>query len=341
MAGEDGPVRVVRAGELTDGDPTPGMRRQVAFEAPGLWAGVVHTEPGATSGLAPPRRARDEPVRRAGPHAAGVRARRSGERRGGAGRFPPRARGAVHRESNPSPDETSTAVIARAGSGAPTVNVAGPAAEPRPPRPDARAPHPVFGSIGAAVGRDRRERRRPAARRPYGPRRGPVRQTPGHAVDARRPRRRARDADRAAGRTPVRAWSSGPGGCRCARRPAARRRCLHAGRRRGRALRPGRRGAARALPPDGRGPAEHAAGGRRRTRRGARRARRDVRAAGRAPRAPAVLGGGPGPRRSRARPGTGRAARGRASTSTAGPATTSFVLETLTVLLLVFTRLSV
>src|SRR4051794_41813541 len=50
MAGEDRPVRVVRAGELTDADPTPGMRRQVAFEAPGLWAGVVHTAPGATSG---------------------------------------------------------------------------------------------------------------------------------------------------------------------------------------------------------------------------------------------------------------------------------------------------
>src|SRR5919199_5713705 len=50
MTGVEQPVRVVRAGTFADGDPTPGMRRQVAFEAPGLWAGVVHTEPGATSG---------------------------------------------------------------------------------------------------------------------------------------------------------------------------------------------------------------------------------------------------------------------------------------------------
>jgi hypothetical protein len=44
------PVRVVREDDLVDGDPTPGMHRQVAFEAPSLWAGLVHTDPGATSG---------------------------------------------------------------------------------------------------------------------------------------------------------------------------------------------------------------------------------------------------------------------------------------------------
>ena len=41
------PVRVIASADLTESDPTPGMRRQKAFEAPGLWAGVVHTEPGA------------------------------------------------------------------------------------------------------------------------------------------------------------------------------------------------------------------------------------------------------------------------------------------------------
>src|SRR3954462_7163396 len=44
------PVRRVGPEDLTDADPTPGMRRQVAFTAPGLWAGLVHTDVGAASG---------------------------------------------------------------------------------------------------------------------------------------------------------------------------------------------------------------------------------------------------------------------------------------------------
>ena len=43
------PVRRVGADDLTDADPTPGMNRQLAFTAPGLWAGLVHTDPGAAS----------------------------------------------------------------------------------------------------------------------------------------------------------------------------------------------------------------------------------------------------------------------------------------------------
>ena len=45
-----GPVRHVPPERFREADPTPGMRRQLAFEAPGLWAGLVHTEPGASSG---------------------------------------------------------------------------------------------------------------------------------------------------------------------------------------------------------------------------------------------------------------------------------------------------
>ena len=126
MAGEDRPVRVIRAGELTDADPTPGMRRQAAFEAPGLWAGIVHTEPGATSGW-----------HHHGSHETSLFVVRGRMRlefgpggresvEAGPGDFLHVPAGTVHRESNPSPDVTSTAVIARAGSGAPTVNVAGP-----------------------------------------------------------------------------------------------------------------------------------------------------------------------------------------------------------------------
>jgi uncharacterized RmlC-like cupin family protein len=101
------------------------MRRRVAFEAPGLWAGVVHTEPGAVSGwhhhgdhetslyVVDGRMRLDF-----GPGGAeSVEAR--------AGDFLHVPAGTVHREANPG-TQTSTAVIARAGGGVPTVNVDGP-----------------------------------------------------------------------------------------------------------------------------------------------------------------------------------------------------------------------
>jgi uncharacterized RmlC-like cupin family protein len=94
---DERPVRVVRAGDLREGDPTPGMRRQVAFEAPGLWAGVVHTDPGATSGW-----------HHHGEHETSLFVVRGRMRLefGAGGR--------------------TRAVIARAGAGVPTVNVDGP-----------------------------------------------------------------------------------------------------------------------------------------------------------------------------------------------------------------------
>ncbi|HEY0485340.1 MAG TPA: cupin domain-containing protein [Mycobacteriales bacterium] len=121
------PVRVVRADELTDADPTSGMHRRQAFTAPGLWAGVVHTEPGATSGW-----------HHHGEHETSLYVV-SGRLRlefgpggehvvdAGPGDFLHVPAGTVHRESNPD-DAVSTAVIARAGEGPPTVNVDGPPA---------------------------------------------------------------------------------------------------------------------------------------------------------------------------------------------------------------------
>ncbi len=44
------PVRRIRANELRDGPVTPGMQRRMAVETDRVWAGVVHTEPGAFSG---------------------------------------------------------------------------------------------------------------------------------------------------------------------------------------------------------------------------------------------------------------------------------------------------
>jgi len=119
------PVRLVREADLVDGDPTPGMHRQVAFSSDGLWAGLVHTEPGASSGW-----------HHHGDHETSLYVVRGAMRlefgpggedavEAGPGDFlrvPPHT---VHRESNPG-GERSTAVIGRAGSGPPTVNVEGP-----------------------------------------------------------------------------------------------------------------------------------------------------------------------------------------------------------------------
>ena len=121
------PVRRFGSDDLSESDPTPGMRRLLAFAAPGLWAGLVHTEPSATSGW-----------HHHGAHETSLYVV-SGSMRiefgpgGGdaveaaAGEFLHVPAHTVHRESNPDADTTSTAVIARAGSdGPPTINVAGP-----------------------------------------------------------------------------------------------------------------------------------------------------------------------------------------------------------------------
>lgn len=120
------PVRRFGADDLTAADPTPGMRREMAFQAPGLWAGLVHTDPGAASGW-----------HHHGEHETSlyvVRGRMRLEFGPGGrdsveaspGQFLHVPAHTVHRELNPD-DTTSTAVIARAGDGGPpTVNVQGP-----------------------------------------------------------------------------------------------------------------------------------------------------------------------------------------------------------------------
>jgi uncharacterized RmlC-like cupin family protein len=120
------PIRVIAENDLVDADPTPGMHRQRAFDAPGLWSGVVHTEPGATSGW-----------HHHGEHETSlyiVTGQMQLEFGPGGGSVVHAAPGefvhvpahVVHRESNPGA-ETAVAVIVRAGSGRPTVNVEGPA----------------------------------------------------------------------------------------------------------------------------------------------------------------------------------------------------------------------
>ena len=118
-------LRVVRPDDREPADPTPGMARQKAFEAPGLWAGIVDTDPGTASGW-----------HHHGAHESSLYIL-SGTMRfefgagGGsaveavAGDFVHVPAGVVHRELNPG-DGVCQVVIARAGEGVPTVNVDGP-----------------------------------------------------------------------------------------------------------------------------------------------------------------------------------------------------------------------
>ena len=119
------PVRVVRADELVAADPTPGMARSRAFEAPGLWAGQVETAPGAVSGWH-----HHDSNESSLSVVSGV-LRLEFEGHDGyvdaqPGDFVHVPAFTVHRESNPA-GTPSVAVIARAGDGVPTVNVEGPA----------------------------------------------------------------------------------------------------------------------------------------------------------------------------------------------------------------------
>ena len=120
------PVRVTPEDELQPGDPTPGMSRRVAGHEQGMWTGTVDTEPGAVSGwhhhgehettlYVVSGRMRLE----SGPDGRDVVD-------AGPGDFIRVPAGAVHRESNPSA-EAARAVIVRCGTGAPTINVDGPA----------------------------------------------------------------------------------------------------------------------------------------------------------------------------------------------------------------------
>jgi uncharacterized RmlC-like cupin family protein len=118
------PVRVIRSADLVAADPTPGMLRHRAFEVPLLWAGHVETAPGAVSGWH--HHDRNETSLYV---VSGV-LRLEFEGFDGvvdahAGDFVHVPAFTVHRESNPT-DEPSLAVIARAGDGIPTVNVAPP-----------------------------------------------------------------------------------------------------------------------------------------------------------------------------------------------------------------------
>jgi uncharacterized RmlC-like cupin family protein len=119
------PIRAIPPDALVEADPTAGMRRRCAIDVSGLWSGLVHTEPGSVSGW-----------HHHGEHETSLYVV-SGAMRlefgpggrsvvdAGPGHFVHVPAHVVHRESNPT-DEPSMAVIARAGTGEPTVNVDAP-----------------------------------------------------------------------------------------------------------------------------------------------------------------------------------------------------------------------
>ena len=125
MAGDELLTHITPA-QRVEGERTAGMLRQQAIATEAMWASVAFTEPGMTSGW---HHHGDHEtmlyiVRGAmrlefGPGGASVV-------EAGEGEFVHVPAHVIHRESNPA-GETSTAVIARSGSGVVTVNVDGPA----------------------------------------------------------------------------------------------------------------------------------------------------------------------------------------------------------------------
>jgi uncharacterized RmlC-like cupin family protein len=125
------PVTVIKAADLVPADPTPGMHRACAFETGQLWAGQVVTEPGSVSGW------HHHDVNDTSIYVVSGVMRLEFEGHDGyvdavAGDFVHVPAHTVHRESNPTDQET-IAVLARAGGGVPTVNVDSPGAPTTPP----------------------------------------------------------------------------------------------------------------------------------------------------------------------------------------------------------------
>jgi uncharacterized RmlC-like cupin family protein len=118
-------IRRVRADELSDGPATPGMIRRQAVATDLVWAGLVHTQPGAVSGWH--HHGDHESViyvlsgalrMEFGAHGQDVFDAPAGE-------FvyvPPYS---VHREGNTT-DDVATLVVTRSGQGESVLNVDGP-----------------------------------------------------------------------------------------------------------------------------------------------------------------------------------------------------------------------
>ena len=119
------PVRHVTPAEFAPGHPTPGMQREEAVSADGLWTGLVHTEPGMQSAWHHHGEYQTSLYIVSGAMRLefGPGGSQSVDAQPGDFVFVPKW--AIHREANPSA-EPATAVITRAGHGEPVTNVDGP-----------------------------------------------------------------------------------------------------------------------------------------------------------------------------------------------------------------------
>jgi uncharacterized RmlC-like cupin family protein len=122
------PVRHVTPAEFTPGHPTPGMQREEAVAADGIWTGLVHTEPGMESGWHHHGEYQTSLYIVSGAMRLEFGPGGSQSVDAGPGDFVFVPKWAVHRETNPSP-QPATAVITRAGHGDPVTNVDGPEPE--------------------------------------------------------------------------------------------------------------------------------------------------------------------------------------------------------------------
>ena len=111
--------------ERVEGEPTQGITREQAVQTDGMWAGFVRTEPGMVSGWH--HHGEYESTIYVLTGSLRMEFGAGGEEAfvAGPGDFVFVGKHAVHRESDPSAEET-TLVVVRAGQGEPVINVDGP-----------------------------------------------------------------------------------------------------------------------------------------------------------------------------------------------------------------------
>lgn len=122
---DDKRVKLVRPEDRVDGDPTPGMHRELAAETDRTWAGFVTTEPGMVSGWHHHADYESHIYVLSGTMQVefGPEGHESVQAEAGDFIFVPA--NTVHRESNPA-TQPSTVVVVRAGAGEAVVNLPGP-----------------------------------------------------------------------------------------------------------------------------------------------------------------------------------------------------------------------
>jgi uncharacterized RmlC-like cupin family protein len=121
----EGAVRLIRPDQRTEGAGTPGMTREEAVATDGMWAGLARTGPGAVSGWHHHGDYESAIYVLSGALRMEFGPGGNDQLEAGPGDFLFIAKGAVHRESNPT-DQESQIVVVRSGSGEPVINVEGP-----------------------------------------------------------------------------------------------------------------------------------------------------------------------------------------------------------------------